>query len=296
MSKFKSGFISIIGKPNVGKSTLLNRILEQKIAIISNKPQTTRNKILGIKNMEGAQLIFLDTPGIHNAKSKLNKYMVKVAFKTYSDVDAILLLVEATDKFDVNDQIVLESLSEVKTPLFLIINKIDIIEKSKILLIIDKLKLLHQFTEIIPISACSGENVDLLLHKLVKYLPCGPMYYPEEVITDRPERFIIAELIREKVIEKTHQEIPYSVAVVVDAVKKRRNKDLVDVSATIFVERYSQKGIIIGKSGNMLKEIGKFARQDIEGLLGSKIFLDIWVKVKKDWSQDEKSLKLLGYK
>ncbi|MFH2012946.1 MAG: GTPase Era [Pseudomonadota bacterium] len=292
----KSGFISIIGKPNVGKSTLLNYLLEEKIAIVSNKPQTTRNKILGIKNTTCSQMIFLDTPGIHKAKSQLNKYMVKEAIKACGDVDIILFLVEANTGIGDKDQFVIEAIEKVKSPIILVINKIDLIRKESLLPLIDQFSKLYNLNRIVPISALSGEGVDKLIEEIEQLLPFGPQYFPEDMITDLPERFIVAEIIREKVFRLTSQEIPYSVAVVIDAFKERENADTIFISATIHVEKISQKGILIGKKGSMLKQIGTMARFDIEKLLGAKVYLELRVRVEKDWSKNIRVLGKMGYK
>ncbi|MDY6853371.1 MAG: GTPase Era [Thermodesulfobacteriota bacterium] len=294
--KFKSGFISIIGKTNVGKSTLLNRILRQKITIISAKPQTTRNRILGIKNTSHAQMIFLDTPGIHRAKSKLNRYMVKEATKTYSQVDMILLMVEVNSSIGDTDRFVIKTLREVNVPIVLTINKIDLFNKGSILVTIDAFRKLYDFEEIIPISALKGSGVDPLLVEIERLLPFGPRYFPEEMITDMSERFIVAEIIREKVFRLTSYEIPYSVAVVIDDFKEKEDINTVVIRATIHVEQPSQKGILIGKRGSMLKEIGRMARIDVEDILGTKVYLELWVKVEKGWSKDTKALRRLGYR
>ena len=296
---FKSGFVAIIGRPNVGKSTLLNAILGEKIAIVSKKPQTTRNKIRGIKNMENAQIIFLDTPGIHTAKGYLNKFMVKEALSALEDVDCIIYMVEATREVIEEELFIIENFKKVapdgQPPIILCINKTDMAEKNKLLPLIDQYSRLYAFKEIIPLSAAKGEGVDELLKLIIQLLPEGPKYFPEDILTDLPERFVAAEIIREKVFEFTKQEIPYSTAVVVDRFKENPQKKLVSISATINVERDSQKGIIIGKKGGMLKQIGTSARIDIERLLGTKVFLELFVKVQKDWTKDKKMLKEFGY-
>jgi len=294
---FKSGFISIIGRPNVGKSTLLNRILSEKVAIVSDKPQTTRNRITGIKNLDNAQLIFVDTPGIHKARSKLNRHMVDVSFKTFRDSDLILLLTDQREEIGKGDRYIMSSLEARGISSFLLINKIDLLKPEQILSLIDVYSRDYTFSEIIPISAATGEGVDTLLRMIVRYLPEGPKYFHEEMVTDQPEQFIIAELIREKVIDSTREEIPYSVAVVVEDIREGSRRDALVVDAVIYVEKNSQKGIIIGKGGEMLKRIGTRAREEmIERRLGSKIYLNLWVKVKKDWRKDDKALKELGIK
>jgi len=296
---FKSGFVAIIGRPNVGKSTLLNAILGEKIAIVSKKPQTTRNKIRGIKNIENAQIIFLDTPGIHTAKGYLNKFMVKEALSALEDVDCIIYMVEAAREVIEEELFIIENFKKVapdgQPPVILCINKTDMAEKNKLLPLIDQYSRLYAFKEIIPLSAAKGEGVDELLKLIIQLLPEGPKYFPEDILTDLPERFVAAEIVREKVFEFTKQEIPYSTAVVVDRFKENPQKKLVSISATINVERDSQKGIIIGKKGSMLKQIGTRARIDIERLLGTKVFLELFVKVQKDWTKDKKMLKEFGY-
>ena len=296
---FKSGFVAIIGRPNVGKSTLLNAILGEKIAIVSKKPQTTRNKIRGIKNIENAQIIFLDTPGIHTAKGYLNKFMVKEALSALEDVDCIIYMVEAAREVIDEELFIIENFKKVapdgQPPIILCINKTDMAEKNKLLPLIDQYFKLYAFKEVIPLSAAKGEGVDELLKLIIQLLPEGPKYFPEDILTDLPERFVAAEIVREKVFEFTKQEIPYSTAVVVDRFKENPQKKLVSISATINVERDSQKGIIIGKKGSMLKQIGTSARIDIERLLGTKVFLELFVKVQKDWTKDKKMLKEFGY-
>lgn len=289
--KFHSGFISIIGRPNVGKSTLLNALLGEKIAIISSKPQTTRNRILGIVTRPGAQLVFMDTPGIHKPMHKMNEVMVKTALQTYNEVDVILMLVEATEAPGGGDRFIIETLSEVKTPVFLLINKVDLIKKEALLPLMQGYSAMYRFAEIIPISALKND-LGGLVDMILKRLPEGPKYFPEDQLTDQPERFIISELIREKVFELTKEEIPYSTAVVIEDMKEE--PDITRITAIIYVERDSQKGILIGKGGGMLKQIGTLARLDAEKLLGAKIFLQIWVKVKKGWREDERMLKNFG--
>ncbi|MBI3756238.1 MAG: GTPase Era [Deltaproteobacteria bacterium] len=292
---FKSGFAAIIGRPNVGKSTLLNAILGEKIAIISEKPQTTRNRIHGIKNIENAQIIFLDTPGIHDAKGYLNEFMVKEAMTAIEDVDIIIYLVEATKKIGKEDKFIIDNLNGIKSPVILCINKADIVIKDNLLPLINEYSKAYPFKEIIPLSALKGEGVDKLLNLLIELLPEGPKYFSEDILTDQTERFIAAEIIREKVFLLTKQEIPYSTAVVVEKFKENPQKKIVSISATINVERDSQKGIIIGKGGNMLKQIGTRARIDIERLLDTKVFLELFVKVVKDWTKDKRLLKEFGY-
>ncbi|ALA51152.1 GTPase Era [Shouchella clausii] len=291
---FKSGFVSIIGRPNVGKSTLLNRVIGQKIAIMSDKPQTTRNKVQGVLTRDDAQLVFMDTPGIHKPKHRLGDFMMKVAKNTLREVDLILYVVEADAKFGPGEQYIIERLQETKTPVFLLINKIDKVSPEELLKVIDLYKDRYPFAEIIPISALEGNNVPTLVEQIVEHMEEGPQYYPADQVTDHPERFIIAELIREKVLHLTKEEIPHSVAVVIEQIKKRDNGK-VYVGATVIVERSSQKGIIIGKHGAMLKEVGQLARSDIEALLGSSVYLELWVKVQKDWRNRPSQLKDYGF-
>ncbi len=289
--KFKSGFISIVGRPNVGKSTLLNALLGEKIAITSDKPQTTRNKIIGIVNKSDAQLVFMDTPGIHKPMHKMNEAMVKTALATYSEVDVVLMLVEATEKPGGGDRFIIETLSQVKTPVFLLINKVDLIKKDALLPLIQEYSTLYNFAEILPVSALK-KDLGGLLDMVLKRLPAGPKYFPDDQLTDQPERFDVAEMVREKVFELTKDEIPYSTAVVIEEMKEE--PELTRITAIIYVERDSQKGILIGKGGAMLKKIGTLARHDAEKLLGTKIFLQLWVKVKKGWREDDRMLKNIG--
>ncbi|GFZ81901.1 GTPase Era [Compostibacillus humi] len=292
---YKSGFIAIIGRPNVGKSTFLNRVIGQKIAIMSDKPQTTRNKIQGVYTTDEAQYIFIDTPGIHKPKHKLGDFMVKVAENTLNEVDAILFMINAKEGYGKGDQYILDRLQNVKSPIFLIVNKIDLVHPDELLPLIDLYKDKGNFQEIIPISALEGNNIDRLLQVLKEYLPEGPKYYPEEQVTDHPERFIITEFIREKVLQLTREEIPHSITVVMDNLERREN-NTVFIQATIITERKSQKGILIGKQGKMLKNVGKRAREDIEALLGSKVYLELWVKVKEDWRNRESQLYEYGFR
>ncbi|SCX56946.1 GTPase Era [Lysinibacillus fusiformis] len=296
-SGYKSGFISIIGRPNVGKSTFLNRVIGQKIAIMSDKPQTTRNKVQGVLTSTDSQMIFIDTPGIHKPKHKLGDFMLKVAKNTLREVDVILFMVNAEQKLGKGDEFILEMLAGNSTPVFLVINKIDQIHPDELLGIIENYKERYEFAEIIPISALQGNNVESLLDTLSKYLPDGPQYYPADQVTDHPERFIISELIREKVLHLTREEIPHSIAVVIDKIRRdEENNDKIHVSATIMVERDSQKGIVIGKRGALLKEVGTRARKDIEMLLGSKVYLELWVKVQKDWRNKSTHLRDFGFR
>lgn len=292
---YKSGFISIIGRPNVGKSTFLNRVIGQKIAIMSDKAQTTRNKIQGVLTVDDAQMIFIDTPGIHKPKHKLGDFMMKVAVNTLKEVDLILFMVNAEEGFGRGEEFILEKFQSVSTPIFLVINKIDQVHPDNLLPIIESYKEKYPFKEIVPISALEGNNVEQLLGQIKSFLPEGPQYYPADQVTDHPERFIITELIREKALHLTREEIPHSLAVVLDKMERREGKDIIDVMATVIVERDSQKGIVIGKQGSMLKEIGKRARVDIENLLGSKVYLELWVKVQKDWRNKMSQLRDYGF-
>lgn len=292
---YKSGFISIIGRPNVGKSTFLNHVVGQKIAIMSDKPQTTRNRVQGVVTTDDAQFIYIDTPGIHKPKHRLGDFMVKVARNTLAEVDIIMFMVNAEQKIGPGDRYILEMLEHTKKPVFLIINKIDLVHPDALLETIVTYKEEYDFTEIVPISALQGNNVDRLLETLKKYLPEGPQYYPEDQVTDHPERFIIAEFIREKVLHATREEIPHSVAVVIEKIERDDKLDMINIMATIVVDRDSQKGIVIGKQGSLLKEIGTKARRDIEMLLGTKVFLELWVRVQKDWRNKPGRLKEYGF-
>jgi GTP-binding protein Era len=296
MSEFKSGFISIIGPPNVGKSTLLNRILGTKIAITSEKPQTTRNRILGIKNLGNAQIIFLDTPGIYQPKSLFSKYMVNTALAACKDVDLILLMVEADGSIAVEAHYVLEFLSQCSFPVILLINKVDRIKKEGLLPLIHAYSNLFAFSQIIPICALSGDGIDRLMEEILKLLPEGPQYFPEDMITDQPERFIVSEMIRETVMGNTYQEIPYAVAVSIDEFREKPERNLIVMRAIIHVEKPSQKGIIIGKNGATLKKIGSEARKKIEDFLGAKVYLECWVNVEWNWSKHKTALRKLGYR
>ena len=296
MNNYKSGFVTLIGRPNVGKSTLMNRLIGQKIAITSNKPQTTRNRIQTVYTCDEGQIIFLDTPGIHKAKNKLGEYMVSVAERTLKEVDGILWLVEPSTFIGAGEQHIAEQLRSVKTPVFLVINKIDTVEKAEILKFIAAYKDIVDFAEIIPVSALKGENTDDLLQAMMKYLPTGPQYYDEDTITDQPERQIVAEMIREKALRNLSDEIPHGIAVAIDRMHERPNGSIIDIDATIVCERNSHKGIIIGKQGAMLKKIGSQARADMEALLDCKVNLKLWVKVKKDWRDSDFLIKNFGYR
>ena len=290
---FKSGFVTLIGRPNVGKSTLMNCIIGQKIAITSNKPQTTRNRIQTVYTSEEGQIVFLDTPGIHKAKNKLGDYIVTVAEKTLSEVDVILWLVEPSNFIGAGERHIIEQLKKGKTPVILVINKIDTVKKEQLLEYIDTYRKEYDFAEIVPVSALKAENIKELLKCIMKYLPYGPAFYDEDTVTDQPVRQIVAELIREKTLRLLSDEIPHGVAVSIESMKYKKN--IVDIEATIFCERDSHKGIIIGKNGVMLKKIGSMARRDIEDLLEKQANLQLWVKVKKDWRDSDFLLKNFGY-
>ncbi len=296
MSKeFRSGFVSLIGRPNVGKSTLMNCLIGEKIAIVSHKPQTTRNKIQTILTKDDFQVIFVDTPGIHKPKSKLGSYMVKSAESSLNHMDIVMYLIEPYEKINDGDLNILEKLQNVNTKVFLIINKIDTVEHTKILEVINVYKDKYDFTEIIPISAINAKNIESIHSSIKKHLPVGVQYFPEDMITDQPEKQIVSEIIREKALRLLNEEIPHGIAVEIMSMKKRKNKQLMDIEATIYCERDTHKGIIIGKKGSKLKDIGTRARADIEKILGTTVNLQIWVKVKKDWRDSDFLLKNFGY-
>lgn len=295
MLEHKSGFVAIVGRPNVGKSTLLNRIVGQKIAIMSDKAQTTRNKIQGVYTTPEAQLIFIDTPGIHKPKHRLGDFMVESAYSALREVDAVLFMISADQKRGRGDDFIIERLKNVQSPVYLIINKIDKVHPDELLGIIEDYSAQMPFAQVVPISATEGNNVDRLMEVLIAEMPEGPQYFPDDQVTDHPEYFIVSELIREKVLFLTRDEVPHSVVVVVDSMKRNEN-DKIQIQATIIVERDSQKGILIGKGGKMLKEIGTKARKDIENLLGDKVFLELWVKVQKDWRDKRVYLQDFGYR
>ena len=295
MTTHKSGFVAIVGRPNVGKSTLLNRVVGQKIAIMSDKAQTTRNKIQGVYTTDDAQLIFIDTPGIHKPKHRLGDFMVETAYSALREVDVTLCMISADQKRGKGDDFIIERLRQSQTPVFLVINKIDKVHPDALLAIIEDYSSQMDFAEIVPISATEGNNFETLMKLLIDEMPEGPQYFPEDQITDHPEYFIVSELVREKVLLLTRDEVPHSVAVVVDSMKRDHN-DKVHIQATIIVERDSQKGIIIGKGGKMLKQIGTKARLDIEHLLDDKVFLELWVKVQKDWRDKQTFLTDYGYR
>ena len=290
---YKSGFVTLIGRPNVGKSTLMNHLIGQKIAITSNKPQTTRNRIQTVLTTEEGQIVFVDTPGIHKAKNKLGEYMVNVAERTLNEVDVVLWLVEPSTFIGAGEKHIVEQLGRVKTPVVLVINKVDMVKKEEVLTFIDAYRKIYDFAEIVPVSARSGENTEELVKVIMKYLPYGPQFYDEDTITDQPERQIVAELIREKALHALNDESPHGIAVAIDSMKYR--KKIVDIDATIICERDSHKGIIIGKQGSMLKKIGSTARFEIERMLDLKVNLQLWVKVKKDWRDSDFLIKNFGY-
>ncbi|WP_297075320.1 GTPase Era [uncultured Enterococcus sp.] len=295
MTEHKSGFVAIVGRPNVGKSTLLNRIVGQKIAIMSDKAQTTRNKIQGVYTTDDTQIVFIDTPGIHKPKSRLGDFMVETAYSALREVDVVLFMISADQKRGKGDDFIIERLKKSDVPVFLVVNKLDKVQPDQLLLTIEDYAKQMEFAEVVPISATEGNNFETLMQTIESKLPEGPQYFPEDQVTDHPEYFIVAELIREKILSLTRDEIPHSVAVVVDSMK-RNDQDKVEIQATIIVERDSQKGIVIGKGGKMMKQIGTKARRDIEQLLGDKVFLELWVKVQKDWRDKQRYLTDYGYK
>ena len=292
---FKSGFVAIVGRPNVGKSTFMNYVLGQKIAIMSDKAQTTRNKIQGVYTKDDAQIVFLDTPGIHKPKHELGEFMVKSAYSALKEVDAVLFMVNVSEKRGPGDDFIIEKLKGIKTPIFLVLNKIDLVTPEVLLERVESYKDALGFAGVFPISVLQGNNVNELMEGLINALPEGPQYYPADQITDHPEYFVVSELIREKILQLTQEEIPHSVVVTVDKMQKDEF-DKVHVYANIIVERKSQKGIIIGKGGRLLKEIGTRARRDIQQLLGNKVYLELWVKVEKDWRKRKSNLQEYGYR
>jgi len=294
---FRSGFVSIVGRPNVGKSTLTNKLVGEKISIISSKPQTTRNAIKTIINTPDSQIVIIDTPGIHKPKNKLGEYMVKLAEGTLNEVDVVLFLVEAEDEQPgAGDIYIVEQMKKIKTPVILIINKIDLVRKEQLLERIRSFSQLMDFKAVIPISAINDEGTDIVISEISRLLPEGPKYFPDDMITDQPEKVLAAELIREKILELVKDEVPHGTGVEVISYKEREGKDLIDIEANIYCERETHKGILIGKEGAMLKKIGMLARTEMENLLGVKVFLKLWVKVKPDWRNSENMLKTLGYK
>lgn len=292
---YKSGFVAIVGRPNVGKSTLMNALVGQKIAIMSNRPQTTRNRIRGVLTSETAQVVFIDTPGIHEPTHRLGEYMVKAADATLKEVDAIMFVVDATAPKHTLDDMVVERLKGVRTPVFLVINKVDAADKGDILGMIADYKDKLSFADIIPVSAVDGTQLDKLVQILVNMLPEGPKYYPDDTVTDHPERFIIAEIVREKVLKSTWEEVPHSVVVDIEQLERRENSDVLYVHAIVYTERESQKGILIGKRGSLLKRIGQLARQELESLFATKVYLELWVKVRKDWRNETGMLHRFGF-
>lgn len=292
---YKSGFVTLIGRPNVGKSTLMNHLIGQKIAITSNKPQTTRNRIQTVYTCERGQIVFLDTPGIHKAKNKLGEYMVQVAERTLSEVDVILWLVEPTTFIGAGERHIAEQLKKTKTPVILVINKIDTVAKNEVLKFMDAYRKIYDFAEIIPASALRSRNMDTVIDSIFKYLPYGPQFYEEDTVTDQPQRQIVAEMIREKALRCLDEEIPHGVAVSIEKMKVRKSGEICDIEATIICERDSHKGIIIGKGGQMLRKIGSQARRDVEDMLEMKVNLQLWVKVKKDWRDSDFLIKNYGY-
>lgn len=294
-ASYKSGFVTLIGRPNVGKSTLMNYLIGQKIAITSNKPQTTRNRIQTVYTCEKGQIVFVDTPGIHKAKNKLGEYMVNVAQRTLNEVDVILWLVEPSTFIGAGERHIAEQLTKTKTPVILVINKIDTVKREEILKFIDEYRKIYDFAEIIPASALKGQNTQDIIDTVFKYLPYGPQFYDEDTVTDQPERQIVAELIREKALRSLDEEIPHGIAVSIDRMKERTGGKLMDIEATIICERDSHKGIIIGKGGTMLRKIGSQARKEIEEMLEMKVNLQLWVKVKKDWRDSDFLMKNFGY-
>ena len=295
-SGHKAGFIAVIGRPNVGKSTLVNRVVGQKVAAVSPKPQTTRNRVAGVKTTGSYQMIFLDTPGIHHAETLFNREMVKLALKTLTEVDLILWVIDASDPLSDEDQLVRGHLQGIKVPVVVALNKVDLVKpKQHLLPAIDACHRLIPAAEVVPISATEGVNLNLLEEILLRYLPEGPRFFPPGQATDQPPHLVVAEIIREKVFELVHQEVPYAVAVRIDEMEERPETGLVDIQATIYVEKDSQKGIIIGEGGRMLKRIGQQARQEIEGVLGTRVYLGLWVKVHRAWRKNEEALRRFGY-
>ncbi len=296
-NNFKSGFVTIIGRPNVGKSTLINRLVGERVTIISSKPQTTRNSIRCIYTTNEVQIVFIDTPGIHKPRHKLGEFMVSSATQSLKGVDVIVVVLDCADEIGVEDMEIVDATRDIKSPVILVLNKIDKISKAKLQSIVAELSV-HEdyFDSIIPISAAEGENIDELIKELIKNLPVGPLYFPDDIYTDVPEKFIVSELVREKILELTSDEVPHGTAVEITSMKEREQKNIIDIEATIYCEKDSHKGIIIGKQGKMLKEIGVKARADIENLLNCQTNLQLWVKVRKNWRDNNSTLKNLGYK
>lgn len=292
---FKSGYVVIIGKPNVGKSAVLNYLVGEKVAIVTEKPETTRDKILGILTREDVQVVFVDTPGIHKPRNLLGKHTTRIAKESLLEVDLIIFILDITSGITSEDEIIFNLLKDARKPAILLINKVDLVSKSLSLPLIDEASKIYEFKEIIPTSATKGDNMDVLLKKVIEYLPQGPKYFSDEQLTDKTERFLVGELIREKALELTWEEIPHSIAVLVEEFKERPKKKLIYIRATIFIERHSQKKIVIGHKGQMLKNIGEAARKNIEDFLKKRIYLDLWVKVYENWRKDPQALKMLGY-
>ncbi|MGI6605302.1 MAG: GTPase Era [Firmicutes bacterium] len=292
---YRSGFVALVGRPNVGKSTLLNALVGEKVAIVAEKPQTTRNRIHGILTDETRQIIFIDTPGIHKPRTRLGDYMVGVARRALAEVDVVLYVVDGRAPLGPGDQEIAAFLRNCKTPVLLAVNKVDALNREETVVALDRYSSLADFAEVVPISALTGERLDVLLEIITKYLPSGPQFYPADMVTDQPERFAVAELVREQVLKLTRDEVPHAVAVDVEEMEQREGKDLVYVRANIYVEKESQKRILIGRDGAMLKAIGQGARSSVEALLGMRVFLDLWVKVKKDWRDTEGTLRELGF-
>jgi GTP-binding protein Era len=290
----KSGFISFVGRPNAGKSTLLNRLVGHKLAIVSDKPQTTRTRIVGVKNCEGSQMVFVDTPGVHKPTHRMNVRMVDLALEAMRDVDVLCLVVDASVKPGPGDRYLVSLLKDVKTPVILALNKVDLIAKPKLLPIIDGYQRQHPFAEIVPISAVDGTNVDVLETLFLQYLPEGEPLYPQDYVTDQPERFFIGEIVREQVLRLTHDELPFSTAVIVDRIEPSDEKGISNIFCTILVDRESQKPIVVGRAGSMIKQIGTTARAELERYLGGRVYLDLHVKVKSEWRDDERLLDELG--
>ncbi len=294
-SEKKSGFVALIGRPNAGKSTLINRLVGQKIAIMSDKPQTTRTRIRGVLTRDEGQIVFLDTPGLHKPRHRLGEYMVDVAEHSIRDVDLVVCVADAAEGSAASDQFILDKIAAAQAPAILVLNKIDLLAKERLLKLIETYSAMHSFLAIVPISAATGEQVETLVKLIYEQLPAGPYFYPEDVVTDHPERFIISELIREKVLLLTREEIPHSVAVGIEQLEFREDRNVLYVNAIIYTERDSQKAILIGKGGEMLRRVGSLARRDIESIFGSKAFLELWIKVKKDWRNQPHMLRTLGF-
>ncbi len=292
----KSGFVAIVGRPNVGKSTLMNKILGEKIAIVSNKPQTTRNRIMGILNVEETQIIFLDTPGFHKPRTRLGEFMVKTVNQTIGDVDVVLLVVEAQSKINPVELELVEKIKKMKMPAILVINKVDLLEKKDLLIEqIAKFAELHEFSAVIPISAVTGDGIDILMNELKAFIKEGPMFFPQDMITDQPEKILVAEIIREKLLNLLSDEIPHGTGVIIEKMKERKGGEITDIEATIYCEKESHKGIIIGKNGSLLKKVGTNSREELESFFDCKINLQLWVKVKDDWRNRQGILNLMGY-